>query len=313
LVILWVLANFPALREAFAVNAGFLAFNHNRAEQKVTGDSLDPELARYSMKYLERAVRINPTNASAWRALGYLLMESGAENEALDAWRNVTSIADELFKNGLQADSGEEALDWYQRALAIDPEFIDARLAVGFIYEEMGEMALAEAAYSAGHETAPYNSDLLYYLGRAQTRRSQQVEWETVLALVNRAIAQDNYLRQWSRFQSYYLRGEALRNLDHKQEALADYNVVLEGYPNDYWATLRLAELTWELEQDMQAAEKYFRAAIAIDPNNKWAYRHFARDLSVMGRTEEAKELFEKVLSLDPDDRVASEWLKQNQ
>jgi tetratricopeptide (TPR) repeat protein len=311
-LILLLMANYPALREAFAANVGFLAFNHIRVNQDTSVDSPNPALFRYSKENLEQAVRLNPSNTSAWRALGYLLLEAGSENEALDAWRHVNSIAAELYENGAQAETREDALGWYKRAVSIDPELVDAWLAVGFIYEEWGDMESAEDIYLDGLEAAPHNSDLLYYLSRVRSRMNQQVNWETILDLINQAIVQDNYLHKWSLFQSYYLRGEALRNLNRKQEAWADYNVVLEGLPNDYWSTLRLAELSWDLKLDMKAAEAYYQAAITLNPKSKWAYRNFARDLAAMGRTEEARALFEQVLGLDPDDQLASEWLRQH-
>lgn len=310
--LLLFVTNLTTIRGAAARNAGFFWLNQAKAGE---GDHLDPALVQRSGTFLQKATFLNSNNASAWRALGYLYLEQGAEDKALTAWQHTTFIVDELLANGAQAEADsalEEALAWYLRAVAVDPATVNGWIAAGLIYEQIGDTKSSETTFSAGLEASPANSDLLYQLARLYSSTSEPVDWQGILALVDRAIAKDNFLHQWSLFQSHYLRGEALHALGRPQEALAEYIITTEGLPDNYWAVLRRAEMTWQVEQNAQAAEFYYRKAIAINPDSKWAYRHFARDLATIGRIEEARELYEQVLSLDPNDQVAANWLKQH-
>lgn len=309
-VILWAVLNAAGLRGAWARNEGFLAFNRSRA-----GVAIDSDRAQQGVDWLRQATSDNPDNDSAWRALGYLLLEQGDEDEALAAWRHSDDMAAELFDNGTRAksdDEHDEALAWFQHAVALAPTMVNGWLEAAFIHEQRGDLESTVAALNTGLEASPDNSDLVYHLGRIRMTTDQPVDWQAVLALADRAIEQGNFLHDWSQHQSHYLRGEALRNLGREREALAEYVIVTAGLPTFYWGMLRRAELTWQVEGDAPAAEQYYRAAIDLNPGSKWAYRHYARDLAAMGRQDEARLYFEKVLSLDPGDQSATDWLRQN-
>jgi tetratricopeptide (TPR) repeat protein len=57
-------------------------------------------------------------------------------------------------------------------------------------------------------------------------------------------------------------------------------------------------------------AEKHFKSALAKDPDCTLAIRDYARMLACHGRNEEAKALFNKALTLDPDDEYTKNGLK---
>jgi tetratricopeptide (TPR) repeat protein len=107
------------------------------------------------------------------------------------------------------------------------------------------------------------------------------------------------------------LRGEALQTLGRRAEARDEYAAVVERWPDDYWATVRLARLVWAVDGDAATAEQLFRAAIAIDAQNKWAYLGLAQLYADLGRPADARPLFERVHELDPADATAAEWLAQ--
>lgn len=310
IVVLWAILNVAEIRGAWARNEGFLAFNRSRAE--IAADS---DRTRQGIHSLKQATNLNPDGDSAWRALGYLLLEQDNTEEALAAWHHSEGMAAELFNNGTRAKasgSDDQALAWYEHAVALAPEMVNGWMEIGLIHERRGDLQTAMDAFTAGLEATPDNSDLTYHVGRLHMNIDQPVDWQTVLAWAEHAIAQGNFLHDWSRYQSHYVRGEALRNLGREREALDEYEKVTEGLPTYYWGMLRRAELTWRVEADTAMTEQYYLAAIDLAPNSKWAYRHYARDLAAMGRQDEARLYFEKVLSLDPGDQVAADWLRQN-
>ena len=309
-IVLWALLSANALRGAWAGKEGFLAFNRSRADVVVDSDRI-----QQGIDSLKQATGFNPGSDSSWRALGYLLLEQGDEDEALAAWRNAEGMAAELFNKGTRAKAGgehDQALDWFKLTVALAPQMVNGWLEAGFIHEQRGDLHSAAAAFTTGLEATPDNSDLAYQLGRIHMAMDQPADWHTVLAWADRAIAQGNFLHEWSRHQSHYLRGEALRNLGREREALVEYIQVTKGLPTFYWGLVRRAELSWIVEADAAAAEQYYLAAIDLNPGSKWAYRHYARDLAAMGRLDDARLYFERVLSLDPGDQVAADWLRQN-
>lgn len=313
LVAVWLISGLDTLRGAAARNAGYLTLNQALSPRVVPAEeSID--LTARAIAQLIQAVAVDPENESALRSLGYLYLGRGAEEKALETWKRTTGMAAELLDKGIAAealDHTEEALAWYERATVVDPSYVEAWLRAGGQYEGAGDWAAAIDTYSAGMATVPDNSDLLFRLGRAKTQFENPVDWEDILALADRALHQDRYLHEWIRVQTHFLRGEALRGLGRQSEALQEYTLVNDTYPDDYWAALRRAEMFWSLGGDAEAAERYFQAAVAIDPGNKWAYHYLGRFYVAEGRPAEAQAQFEQILRIDPNDSVARQQLGQ--
>jgi tetratricopeptide (TPR) repeat protein len=272
----------------------------------------DEALVARGIAALERAIAHDAGSPSAWRALGYLRLARGEEDATLAAWRRAAGMTGELLAKGAAAEADaryDEALAWYRRATAIDPASVDAWLQTGATLELQGDWMTAAAAYSTGASATPDNSDLLFRIAQVQRQYASAIDWPAILDLLDRAIAQDNFLYEWDRTQSHHLRGEALRTVGRAAEALAEFTWVTQHRPNDFWATLSHADLTWEVERDAVAAEQLFREAIAIDGENKWAYLLQGSFYTELGRLDEAKAAYEQVLRIDPTDQSALEWL----
>jgi tetratricopeptide (TPR) repeat protein len=132
------------------------------------------------------------------------------------------------------------------------------------------------------------------------------------MQLAERAITNNAFIQDWNRRQTHLMRANALRSLDRPMEALNEYQWVLAQYPDDYWAALGQAEMTWEALGDAPGAEKLLLDVIASDPGSKWGYRGLAEFYAATGRIDEARRLFGHVLQLDPNDFAATRWLAQN-
>jgi len=311
LLALRLLAGLDVLRGAAARNGGFLAFNDVRLALH-NGISPPVERLAQGVTRLTLATALAPGNESALRALGYLHLAAGNESEALAVWEQTDAVAAELLDEGQAAEEAGQAvqaLHWYERATAIKPTLIEAWLRVGKRYELDGDWEAAESAYAAGLSAVPQSSDLLFYLGRARAQLAAGDEWAAILSLTDTALAQNQYAHDWNRAQTHFLRGEALRGLGRQREALAEYVIVLAGYPNDYWASLRRAEMYWATGGDLATVERYFLAAASLDPQSKWTYHYLGHFYADVGRPAEARAQFERALQIDPGDPVALEWL----
>jgi tetratricopeptide (TPR) repeat protein len=231
------------------------------------------------------------------------------------AWRNTHISGVELLTNARKAeDAGalDEALTWYLRAVEIDPQLVAAWEGAGLIYENKVDWPAAIAVYEKAIEAVPHNSDLPYHLGRVVGEATWPTDWATILQLAERAITNNAFLQDWNRRQTHLMRADALRSLGRPMEALNEYQWVLAQYPDDYWASLGRAGMTWQALGDVPGAEKLFLAAIASNPDNKWGYRELAEFYVTLGRIDEATALYERVLQLDPGDNAATKWLAQN-
>ncbi|WP_162292496.1 tetratricopeptide repeat protein [Candidatus Promineifilum breve] len=305
----WTVAGLRPLLGSLARNAGFLAYNNARNSQQP-----DSETAQRAAAFLEQATKLNPADTSAWRALGYARLSLDEEEGAVAAWRQTETMATELLTMGQAAeDAGDnpQALRWYERAITVAPATAEAWLRAGTIYEVQGDANQAMAVYRDGASAAPANSDLLYRMAEIAIQQPAPVDWGAVLALVDRAIAQDNYLHEWSRLRSHFLRGESLLYLGREAEALAEFTALAARQPVDYVSLVRYGELTWKLKGDLEEADRVLRQAIAGEPDIKWAYISLAWVYDEAGHQATAAALYARVLELDPDDRAANRWFEQ--
>lgn len=313
LLALRLLFGLGALRGAAARNAGFLAFNDvGAALNNGTGPAND-QVAR-GVSRLTQATTLAPGHESALRALGYLHLATGDEAKALHAWRRTDAVAVELLDRGQAAEEAgraAEALRWYERAKTIDPSLVEAWLRVGQYQEAAGEWVGADATYAAGLVAVPGSGDLLFHLARVRARSATGDDWLAILSITNFALAQDQYEHSWNQAQTHFLRGEALRGLGRQPEALAEYATVVADYPDDYWATLRQAEMYWATGGDPTAAENLFQKAVSLDPESKWAYHYLGDFYAATGRVVEARAQFERALQIDPANPIALEWLSR--
>ena len=304
----WLALGSSRWQGAWARNRGFLAFSAAR-----TTEGSDPlATAQHAAALLEQAVQQDPEPASPWRALGYARLAAGDAEAAIAAWQHWPNMVAELIAVGDQARSAgrtDEAVEWYRRATAVAPEDPTGWLALGQAHEDQGDWLAAEQTYSAGiaaQTTASLaNSDLYFRLAQVYANRPQPADDATVLAAADRAIRLDRFVHDWSRLQSHYLRGLALERLGRKQEAMADFRLAADRSPDPYWPLVHLGRLSWELEGDAAAAERYLSAALSANDSDKWAYLALAEVYWNTDRRAEAAELYRIVLRLDERDPTA--------
>lgn len=102
-----------------------------------------------------------------------------------------------------------------------------------------------------------------------------------------------------------------MRALGRPAEARDEFALVVAEQPDNYWAIVNLAQLLWQVDGDSVAAEKLYRTALGLEPDNKWGYLFLAELFAAQGQNEQARPLFERVLELDPTDVAANDWLAQ--
>lgn len=107
-----------------------------------------------------------------------------------------------------------------------------------------------------------------------------------------------------SDMEAHAWRGRLLAWTGHLQEAEAEYDLVLDKFPNDEDVLIGLADvLLWQQKysQTLDAVEK----ARSADPQNTEILLRRARVLSLLRRTPEARAQFQALLAHDPANRSA--------
>lgn len=264
----------PAVSRGYSNLAMVAVYRH--AHAVAAGAASGGDLARADALVM-RALALDADNRAARRGRGFLLWEQGAREEAGAEWRRGGIPVGDFVRAAWQAQNAGSpslAMEWYRRAMAAWPDVGDPYVGAAGLYE-------------------------------------RDKDWETALALYERALAVDSFYSSWMERRAHQGRGDILRQLGRLEEALAEYEWIVAHAPDYYWGYTHLAELAWEVQGDAQRAERLYQQAIALDASIKWAYRGLATLYEQTGRLQDAEAAYRKVLELDPNDEVARSGLER--
>ncbi len=133
-----------------------------------------------SLVYLAAAVKRDPADAAAWRAMGQIAMELGRPGEANTAFERYFTLnpdADFADQTGLQFARVKRSADakrWFERAIERKRDHTSAINNLGVLYGEMGQYDDAAAAFEYGLSVAPDDDTLYLNLARVQVRAGQR-------------------------------------------------------------------------------------------------------------------------------------------
>ena len=153
-------------------------------------------------------------------------------------------------KGYLQDGKPQQALKAYNKAIALNPNLLEAYGARGAAHFFAGNYALAQADFELILRNDPYQADAYTALGSAL---AAQGEYEKALEMMNIAIA-----LKPSRPENFTSRAGVYFMLGRYEEALADYSAVLAYYPaaDVYESRAAVYEKmgrTQEAQQDLDA------------------------------------------------------------
>lgn len=277
---------------------------HLMASQQNGGDR--NKTADDALDAIEMAVRIDPASVDAWLYKGTLLDDFAMStenismyNDSIEAFdmaievaqpndnRNLAlagdgkalslaHMANDLDDAGREDDARpfrEEALEYYDRAIELDPDFtgLEARINKAAVLEELGRYDEAISVLNTAIETAPpgipgYTSLLWADLGSVLEKRGDHEE--ALSALDNATSLDPNNEVAWK------AKVVVLKSL---------------GRSSDADAALAMAD---ELRCNASAVSQCDTVEGCIEKGNK---------LSMNGSTEESLCAFEKAIDLDPE------------
>ena len=193
-----------------------------------------------------------------------------------------------------------EALDHYQKALEISPDYPDARNNLGTLFFNQGRTDEAINQFKKALEMEPYSLNAHYNLGNAllEAGRIDEAVIQFRKAL---EIAPDDA-------DTYYNLGVALVRMGRPDEARGCFQKVIEFKPDSVGAYNNLGLVLFTQGKFAEAIKAY-RRTLELKPN--YADAHFMLGCALRSQREfeAAKEQFQEVLKMEPGHEMAQNGL----
>lgn len=179
------------------------------------------------------------------------------------------------------------------------PKDSELRFALAGFYQEGNEPAKAEAIYLGVIDKDKLDAPALTARDRLAAMRLQANDDAGALALVNAVLAKSP-----RDDDALLIRGSIALTKKDPRSAIADLRTVLRDQPNAIGALRSLARAHLE-NGEPAVAEETLRHAVNAAPKDAALQLEFARLLTQLGKTEEAKTLIAELVKQKPDNMDA--------
>lgn len=253
-----------------------------------------------SLTFNLRAVEINPNSSLAHNNLGIAYIDRGQINEALAAFEQAVLSASSItpaqgnfarayLRLGMTAAQNNDirgAMDYYTKALEIDPNIAETHGSLGIIYTRLNQYDEAIAHYRRAIELDPDLEEALINLGQVYELAGRREEAVT-------AYRQAIWLHP-ERPEAFNNLGKLRLDDNELEEALNLLRQATDRSPNHPTSANNLAQVYLKLGRAREAAE-WFRVALNIAPDfaearNGLASAEALEKSPLAGNTESASE-----------------------
>lgn len=246
----------------------------------------------------------SPHLAVAWHLRGLALLRQGKAVQAVELISQAIALDDTQahFHNHLGAaweaiGCDAEALTSFQRAVQINPAYVEAHINCATIWERQGEWALVESALCRARSLAPQNEDLLCKWARLLFATSRQ---QQAITMLREAVAKTSH--------SVGLNKELARLLIHVDDFAGAVNVcqeLVKLQANDAGLWVCLGQVLGQLGQ-IDEANQAFEQALTICPDKSiWRLRQRLMSPAVFDSAEEIEQFQNQLQQTLCDDSFA--------
>lgn len=265
----------------------------------------------------KQAVGLNPLSSVALYNLGVLAERHGNDFEA-GRYFEESARQPEARAKALVAwarwlakhDRNDEAVDWYQRALEVEPRHADALTELGSLIQSVGGSAeagrLLKQAVAADPSSWSARVAFGHYLLEKQEIEKAVAQYEAALAL-RADLADPLFNLGLIRAKQGSLKAAEEMFLRSREAALAGNDAKLaSAATSELAAVLQGVGLQFlEAGQTPQAIEK-FRHACVLDESSAAAHFHLGRAYLAQGDSDASRRELARALELVPVDSPAA-------
>jgi len=297
IVVVWGLADAAAARPGARAFLGATSVLGLAACATVTMRQID--YWRDSEALFRHAVEVTDKNYLAYNNLGYYLSNHGRSAEGKEFYERSLAINPnyEDANNNLGfALAGQkrfaEAVPYYEAALRVRPQHPEVHNNLGNALSELGRMDEAIAHYQVTLSQNPEHADANNNLGIALAMKGQLDQAIHHFRVALRAKPNDA--------GTHSNLGNALAVQHKLSEAIGEYREALHLRPNDAQANNNLANALLQQGQADEAI-RHYQEALRLNPDNPEAHANLARALLIQNQPQGASEHFQAALGLNPN------------
>jgi tetratricopeptide (TPR) repeat protein len=254
--------------------------------------------ARQAESVCQCILQTDPRNADAYQLLGVLACH-GRLSEAVGYFQKALYLRPEFIEAHnnlgnayfLQGDTAQ-ATAQYREALRLRPDYADAWSNLGNVFSQQGKLQDAAQCYEKALQHQPSSAvacNNLALIFRRQDRLDEAIAQYRKALTLNPGYG-----------DAYRNLGDALCGQDKLQEAIACYQRSCELNPNsaETWNNLGLAHQRLE---KLEQASRCFQQSLRLNPRHAEAYSNLGNVLVRLLNAEKAVECYRHALSLNPD------------
>ena len=191
-----------------------------------------------------------------------------------------------------QNNNLQDAQNYYQKVLKIDPNHVSTLYNLGVMFKDLGEYQKAISFYEKvikidpNHALAHNNLGVMFkVLGDNQKAISF---YEKVIEI------DPNFVNAYNNL------GIIFQELGKIQKAISFYEKVIKIDPNHVTTLYNLGIIFKDLEK-IQKAISFYEKTIKVDPNYANAHNNLGVIFQELGEYHKAKNCYEKVIKIDPN------------
>ncbi|MGB3514347.1 MAG: tetratricopeptide repeat protein [Microcoleaceae cyanobacterium] len=255
----------------------------------------------------QQIVQIKP-QPKAYKIIGNALQAMGKLEEALDWYNRALEIKPdfvEVYANlgtiFAQQKQWEKAISYYRKAISVKPEFAGAYRNLGKIYTQVNQLVAAAECLEQALKIEPGKATAEEYLSLGNTF-SENEKLDQAVACYKKAIQLNPQLVEAS-----YKLGEIFIQNGQWGEAITYYQRVISANPNSGAAYQKLGDALLQQEQIESALQNYQKAQ-QLEPNNTEVkgkigeiYYKTGESLQAEGKIEEAIKVYRQATENYPE------------
>ncbi|TAE57071.1 MAG: serine/threonine-protein kinase [Nostocales cyanobacterium] len=206
-----------------------------------------------------------------------------------------TNNAVDLYSKGntlLQLNRYQDALEFYQKAVNIKPDYVQGWYGQGRAFFQLKEYEKSLAAYDRAIQIQPDYVDA--WGGRGLTLSKLERYSEAIAAFEQVLKVNNDNTTIWN------AKGDAFRNLKQYDNAIKSYDQALELQPDNHESWYRKGLSLQSLFQYENAVESYTKV-LELKPDHTAAAYNLGNSLMNLNRPQDALRAYDQVVQYQPN------------